>query len=64
MILVNIFVVLVVVGILLYLVNLIPMIDATIKQMIHGAAVTVVILWLIAVLFGVAAVPNLLGHLF
>ncbi len=49
--LINILVVLVVVGVLLCLVNLIPM-QGTIKSILNGVVVLVVVLWLLNV-FGV-----------
>jgi hypothetical protein len=49
--LINILVVLVVVGVLLWLVNLIPM-QGTIKSILNGVVVLVVVLWLLNV-FGV-----------
>jgi hypothetical protein len=49
--LINILIVLVVVGVLLWLVNLIPM-QGTIKSILNGVVVLVVVLWLLNV-FGV-----------
>jgi hypothetical protein len=46
--LINILVVLVVVGVLLWLVNLIPM-QGTIKSILNGVVVLVVVLWLLNV---------------
>jgi hypothetical protein len=49
--LINILVVLVVVGVLLWLVNLIPM-QGTIKSILNGVVVLAVVLWLLNV-FGI-----------
>lgn len=49
--LISIIVGLIIVGLLLYLVSVIPM-DATIKQIIHVVLIVFVCLWLISILLG------------
>lgn len=56
--LVSLIVALVIVGLLLYIVNLLP-IDATIKKIIQIVVVVFVGLWLLQALFGGAALPNI-----
>lgn len=49
---VHIFVVLIVIGVLLWLVNnYIPM-DGRIKQLVNGLAIILIVLWLLSVLLG------------
>lgn len=45
--LIQIIMTLIIVGLLLYLVNFLPL-DATIKKLIHTVAIVIVILWLIS----------------
>jgi len=56
---VSIIVVLVVIGLVLYLVDLIPM-DRTIKQIIRGIVIVLVILWLLQAFGFLGPVHNLL----
>ncbi len=50
--LINLVIVLIVIGVLLYVVNLIPFIDGKIKQIINVAVVIVTLLWLLQLLVG------------
>lgn len=50
--LVSVLLSLIILGVILYLITLIPM-DPTIKQIIYVVAILAVILWLINVLFGI-----------
>lgn len=56
--LVSVFLSLIILGVILYLITLIPM-DATIKQIIYVVAILAVILWLVNVLFGVGPGINI-----
>jgi len=58
--LISIIVTLVVVGLVLYLIDLIPM-DSTIKRIIHLIIVIIVILWLLQV-FGLMGPINRIFH--
>jgi hypothetical protein len=57
MTLLSIVVVLIVVGLLLYLVESVLPIDATIKRLIHLVVVIVVVLWLLSVFFPFLDIP-------
>jgi len=48
--LINVIVVLIIVGLLLWLVKFLPL-DATIQKIIHGVVIVVVILWLLTLFF-------------
>ena len=51
--LVNLILILIIIGVLLYLVNnYIPMIDSKIKQIINAVVIIAVVIWLIQLLFG------------
>lgn len=52
MTLISLVIVLFVVGVLLWLVNRAPIIDATIKTVINWVVLVVVVLWLLRTLFG------------
>jgi hypothetical protein len=56
--LISIVVTLIVVGLLLWLINFLPL-DGTIKQIIHAVVIVVVILYLIGLLLGYAHAPML-----
>ena len=56
--LVSVFLSLIILGVILYLITLIPM-DPTIKQIIYVVAILAVILWLIQVLFGIGPGINI-----
>lgn len=57
MTLLSVVVVLIVVGLLLYLVESVLPIDATIKRLIHLVVVIVVVLWLLSVFFPFLDIP-------
>ena len=50
--LIHLVIVLIIVGILLWLVNYIPYIDAKIKQIINVVVIVATLLWLLSILFG------------
>jgi hypothetical protein len=56
--LVSVLLSLIILGVILYLVTLIPM-DGTIKQIIYVIAILAVVLWLVHVLFGIGPGINL-----
>lgn len=58
--LISVLIVLIVVGLLLWILSLIPM-DATIKQIVHVVVIVCVALWLISVLLGYAP-PVVMRH--
>jgi hypothetical protein len=49
--LIQIILVLILVGVVMYLINLIPIIDATMKKIINGLIIIVVVLWIITIIF-------------
>lgn len=55
---IEIVVTLIIVGLLLWLVNMLPL-DGTIKQLIHGIVIVVVVLWLIGLLLGYSVLPRI-----
>jgi hypothetical protein len=56
--LISIILSLIIVGVILYLITLIPM-DAKVKQIIYVIAILAVVLWLVQVLFGIGPGINL-----
>jgi hypothetical protein len=56
---VSIIVTLVVIGLVLYLINLIPM-DNTIKQIIHAIIVVLVVIWLLQAFGLIGSIHNLM----
>jgi hypothetical protein len=56
---VSIIVTLVVIGLVLYLINLIPM-DSTIKQIIHAIIVVLVVVWLLQAFGLIGSIHNLI----
>jgi len=55
----GIIVTLVVIGLVLYLINMIPM-DNTIKQIIHGIVIVLVVVWLLQAFGLIGSVHNLI----
>lgn len=56
--LISIILSLIIVGVILYLITLVPM-DAKVKQIIYVIAILAIVLWLVQVLFGIGPGINL-----
>lgn len=59
--LVNIIIVLLLVGLLLYSINMITFLDPKIKQIIHVATVVILVIWLLLVITGTAPLIHIRG---
>lgn len=57
--LIHLVVILLVVGLILYLVQLAPFIDATMKQIIRWVIIVVVLIWLLTIFVGDITLPRL-----